>query len=110
MSHGQAVDLGGSVSAARIFRVPGGRLPSDLSHFFVGLLALVLQDAAWWLALCARRLRAVSVEPPGRRGSGIRRPAQLTDLVMRAACPPGGDGLRGGKWDHVGGPWRGERS
>jgi hypothetical protein len=52
-----------------------------------------------------RRLRH-----PGRRGSGVRRPAQLTDLVMWAACPPGEDGLRGGKWDRVGGPWRGERS
>jgi hypothetical protein len=30
--------------------------------------------------------------------------------VMWAACPPGEHGLRGGKWDHVGGPWRGERS
>src|SRR5580704_6321626 len=52
-----------------------------------------------------RRLRH-----PGCRGSGVRRPAQLTDLVMWAACPPGEHGLRGGKWDHVGGPWRGERS
>jgi hypothetical protein len=33
-------DLGGSGPAARIFRVPGGRLPSDLSHFLVGGLAL----------------------------------------------------------------------
>ena len=31
-----------------------------------------------------------------RRGSGVRRPAQLTDLVMWAACPPGEHGLRGG--------------
>lgn len=37
-------------------------------------------------------------------------PAQLTDLVMWTACPPGEHGLRGGKWDHVGGPWRGECS
>lgn len=37
-------------------------------------------------------------------------PPQLTDLVMWAARPPGEHGLRGGKWDHVGGPWRGERS
>jgi hypothetical protein len=40
----------------------------------------------------------------------VRRPAQLTDLVMWAVCPPGEDGLRGGKWDRGGGPWRGERS
>ena len=37
-------------------------------------------------------------------------PAQLTDLVMWAVCPPGEHGLRGGKWDRDGGPWRGERS
>jgi hypothetical protein len=43
-------------------------------------------------------------------GSGVRRPAQLTYLVMWAACPPGEHGLRGGKWDRVGGPWRGEHS
>jgi hypothetical protein len=30
--------------------------------------------------------------------------------VMWAACLPGEDGLRGGKWDRGGGPWRGERS
>jgi hypothetical protein len=42
-------DLGGSVSAARIFAVSGARLPLDLSHFFVGWLAFVLQDAARWL-------------------------------------------------------------
>jgi len=46
---------------------------------------------------------------PGRRGSGVR-PAQLTGLVMWAACPPGEHGLRGGKWDRGRGPWRGERS
>ncbi len=45
-----------------------------------------------------------------RRGSGVRRPAQLTDLVMWAVCPPGEHGLRGSKWDRGGGPWRGERS
>src|SRR4029077_3282781 len=45
-----------------------------------------------------RRLRH-----PGRPGSGVRRPAQLTDLVMWAACPLGEHGLRGGKWDRVGG-------
>jgi hypothetical protein len=43
-------------------------------------------------------------------GSGVRRPAQLTYLVMWAACPPGEHGLRGGKWDRVGEPWRGEHS
>jgi hypothetical protein len=35
LSQGQAADLGGSVSAARIFTVAGARLPSDLSHFAV---------------------------------------------------------------------------
>ena len=58
LSHRWAPDLGGSVSAARIFHVPGARLPSDPSHFFVARLALVHQDAARWLALWARRLRA----------------------------------------------------
>jgi polyphosphate kinase 2 (PPK2 family) len=52
-----------------------------------------------------RRLRH-----PGRRGSGVRRPAQLTDLVMWAVCLPGEHGLRGSKWDRGGGPWRAERS
>jgi len=52
-----------------------------------------------------RRLRH-----PGRRGSGVRRPAQLTDPVMWAVCPPGEHGLRGGKWDRGRGSWRGERS
>ena len=36
--------------------------------------------------------------------------AQLTNLVMWAVCPPGEHGLRGGKWDCGGGPWRAERS
>ena len=36
LSHGQAIDLGGSVAAARIFRVCGGRLPSDLSYLIAG--------------------------------------------------------------------------
>jgi hypothetical protein len=31
-------------------RFPGARLPLDLSQFFVGWLALVLQDTARWLA------------------------------------------------------------
>jgi len=32
----------GAMIRARIFRVPGDRLPSDLSHLFVGGLALCL--------------------------------------------------------------------
>ena len=60
---------------------------------------------------CTPTARVPSSTPSsGRRGSGGRRPAQLAGLVMWAACLPGEHGLRGGKWDHVGGPWRGERS
>ena len=77
----------------------------------LGVAALYL---ALFIAMLAAALLLVpgslELRHPGRRGSGVRRPAQLTDLVMWAACPPGEHGLRGGKWDHVGGPWRGERS
>ena len=36
------------------------------------------------------------------------RPANRSGDV--GGLPPGEDGLRGGKWDRGGGPWRGERS
>jgi hypothetical protein len=45
--------------------VSGARLPLDLSHFFVGGLALVLQDAARWLALWTFRLGAASQTTSG---------------------------------------------
>jgi ATP-dependent Clp protease ATP-binding subunit ClpA len=37
-----------------------------------------------------------------------RRPANRSGDV--GGLPPGEHGLRGGKWDRGGGPWRGERS
>jgi len=114
------VVLGGSVWAARIFRVPGGRLPSDLSHFFVGRLALVRQDAARWLALCARRLRAASQMTSGYMaistmawpGPSSGRPGRWPGPVprCRGRVVAGAAGGRGSRCRRAGpGGWRGWR-
>jgi hypothetical protein len=48
-SHRQAADLGGSVSAPRLCTAAGPGLPVNLIYFASGRLALLLQDASWWL-------------------------------------------------------------